>query len=407
MAKEEKIIETSKQVVQSYLLTTAGRDWGVYAEKFLLRLIEIAQCDIQGMDFRKGTDMKPHNPSLNYPLMTRNEVGDAIITIPIKSLLPDEGYTNYEYIREAIEQLQTKVLRWEETKTDKNGNIVYNAQGNPVRKWTSVQLVGKATGEDDESGYITVRIDTDIWKAMVDFTKGFRAFDLNIAMKLQSKYALRLYQLLSRQDHPLTYTIEDLKKQWGLEDKYPRPDDFIKRTIIPAKEELDAVSPYTFDYVPVKSNAPGKGKKPVTSIIFYPKHQLQFDNPRGLKGFDETQVIKEPIRRILREKYGFQWYELETTFDILYAAQRTITGADEEHPELLTFIVELYRNAVKSNDKKKYLIGSLKKHLQEKYNYTIKSKKELAAEEKLRKMAENKAKKEAANEPKLLGDIFK
>ena len=43
MAKEEKIIETSKQVVQSYLLTTAGRDWGVYAEKFLLRLIEIAQ----------------------------------------------------------------------------------------------------------------------------------------------------------------------------------------------------------------------------------------------------------------------------------------------------------------------------------------------------------------------------
>ena len=124
MAKEEKIIETSKQVVQSYLLTTAGRDWGVYAEKFLLRLIEIAQCDIQGMDFRKGTDMKPHNPSLNYPLMTRNEVGDAIITIPIKSLLPDEGYTNYEYIREAIEQLQTKVLRWEETKTDKNGNII-------------------------------------------------------------------------------------------------------------------------------------------------------------------------------------------------------------------------------------------------------------------------------------------
>ena len=163
MAKEEKIIETSKQVVQSYLLTTAGRDWGVYAEKFLLRLIEIAQCDIQGMDFRKGTDMKPHNPSLNYPLMTRNEVGDAIITIPIKSLLPDEGYTNYEYIREAIEQLQTKVLRWEETKTDKNGNIVYNAQGNPVRKWTSVQPREKTMNPDISPSGLTPTFGKPWW----------------------------------------------------------------------------------------------------------------------------------------------------------------------------------------------------------------------------------------------------
>lgn len=407
MAKEEKILETSKEVVQSYLLTIAGRDWGIYAEKFLLCLIEIAQCDIQGMDFKNKTDMKPHNPSLNYPLLTRNEVGDAIITIPIKSLLPDNEYTNYEYIREAIKQLQTKVLRWEETKTDKNGNIIYNAQGNPVRKWTSVQLIGKAMGEDDESGYIIVRIDSDIWKAMMDFTKGFRAFDLNIAMKLQSKYALRLYQLMSRQEHPLTYTIEELKKQWGLEDKYPRPDDFIKRTIIPAKEELDAVSPYTFNYIPVKSNEPGKGKKPVKAITFFPIHQIQYDKPRSFKGFDETMVIKEPIKRILHEKYGFQWYELSSTFDILYAAQRTMTGADEEHPNLLSFLVNLSRNAGKAKNKKGYVIKAIKMHLKEKYNYTFKSKKELAAEEKIRKMAESKAKKEAANEPKLLGDIFK
>lgn len=139
----------------------------------------------------------------------------------------------------------------------------------------------KGIGEDDDSGVITVRIDTDIWRAMVDFTKGFRAFDLNIALKLQSKYALRLYQLMSRQEEPLTYTIEDLKKQWGLEDKYDRADNFIKRTIIPAKEELDAISPYTFDFKPVKSNAPGRGNKPVTAITFFPKHQIQYETARG------------------------------------------------------------------------------------------------------------------------------
>lgn len=301
MTKEEIIAESSKEVVQSYLLTTAGRDWGVYAEKFLLRLVELAQGDIEGMNFKRGTDMKPHSPSLNYPNLTKNALGDAIVSIPVKDLLPDDGYTNYDYIYEAIEQLQTKVLRWEEPKLDKAGNIVYNANGQPVRRWTSVQLVGKASGEDDDSGVITVRIDTDIWRAMVDFTKGFRAFDLNIALKLQSKYALRLYQLMSRQEEPLTYTIEDLKKQWGLEDKYDRADNFIKRTIIPAKEELDAISPYTFDFKPVKSNAPGRGNKPVTAITFFPKHQIQYETARGTKGFDETQMLKEPVRRILKE----------------------------------------------------------------------------------------------------------
>lgn len=406
MAKEEIIAESSKEVVQSYLLTTAGRDWGVYAEKFLLRLVELAQGDIEGMNFKRGTDMKPHSPSLNYPNLTKNALGDAIVSIPVKDLLPDDGYTNYDYIYEAIEQLQTKVLRWEEPKLDKAGNIVYNANGQPVRRWTSVQLVGKASGEDDDSGVITVRIDTDIWRAMVDFTKGFRAFDLNIALKLQSKYALRLYQLMSRQEEPLTYTIEDLKKQWGLEDKYDRADNFIKRTIIPAKEELDAISPYTFDFKPVKSNAPGRGNKPVTAITFFPKHQIQYETARGTKGFDETQMLKEPVRRILKEKYGFEWYELQTTFDLLYTAQKTMTGADEDHPDLLTFLINLSHNAAKAEDKKKYIIGSIKRHLKEKYNVVMKSKKEIAAEEKIRKMAEKQA-NNVENEPKLLGDIFK
>lgn len=402
MAKEEIIAESSKEVVQSYLLTTAGRDWGVYAEKFLLRLVEIAQGDIQGMNFKRGTDMKPHSPSLDYPYLTKDVLGNAIVSIPIKDLLPDDGYTNYEYIRETIEQLQTKIMRWEAPKTDAKGNIVYNEQGVPVRKWKSVQLIGEAEGENDVNSCITVRINTNIWTAMVDFTKGFRAFDLNIAMKLQSKYALRLYQLMSRQETPLTFTIEELKKQWGLEDKYDRADNFIKRTIVPAKEELDAVSPYTFDFIPVKSNAPGRGNKPVTAITFFPKHQIQYETARGTKGFDETQMLKEPIRRILKEKYSFEWYELQTTFDLLYTAQKTMTGADADHPDLLTFLVNLSHNVSKAEDKKKYIIGSIKRHLKEKYNVVMKSKKEIAAEEKARKMAES-----AENAPKLLGDIFK
>lgn len=270
-------IKKAKEVVQSYLLTTARRYWGLYAERLLLRLVEVAQCDIEGIDFKNGTDMKPHTPSLNYPMVTRNTEGDAIVSLPIKSLFPDKGYINYKYIHEAIEELQSNGLSWEETKTDKNGNIIRNKQGQPVRQWISLQLAGRAEGEDSESGYVTVRINPDIWKAMLDFSKGFRAFDINVAMNLRSKYSLRLYQLISCQENPLTVTIDELKKQWVIEDKYPSSDDFIQSIIYPAQEELDAVSPYTFDFEPVISDEPGIGWKPIIAITFYPKHQLDCD----------------------------------------------------------------------------------------------------------------------------------
>ena len=412
MAKEEKIAETSKEVVQSYLLTTAGRDWGIYAEKFLLKLVEAAQGDIQGMDFRKtGKDLKPHSPSLNYPGITKNSDGDVFISIPVRELLPSDDYKNYDYVRETIEQLQTKILRWEAPKLDAKGNVVYNEAGLPVRKWKSVQLVGEAEGETDLNSCITVRINTNIWTAMVDFTKGFRAFDLKIALKLQSKYSLRLYQLMSRQDQPLTFKIDDLKQQWNLEGKYTRVDDFIKRTIDPAKEELDAVSPYTFDYKVVKSNAPGRGQKPVNAITFYPKHQIQFENEKTIKGFDETQMLKEPVRRLLKDKFGFTWVEMSTTFDIFYTAQKTFTGADEDHPVLSVFLDRLTRRALDAKDPKKYVVSCVKKHLQEKYNIVYKSKKQLAAEEKARKALEKAAaqKKDSkpVSGPVSLGELLK
>lgn len=303
--------------------------------------------------------------------------------------------------------MQTKILRWEAPKIDSHGNIVLNDQGDPVRKWKSVQLVGEAEGENDLNSCITVRINTNIWTAMVDFTKGFRAFDLKIAMKLQSKYSLRLYQLMSRQDQPLTYMIDELKTQWGLEDKYSRVDDFIKRTIDPAKEELDAISPYSFDYKVIKSNAPGRGQKPVAAITFFPKHQILKENAKSIRGFDETQMLKEPVRRILKEKYGFTWVELQTTFDILYMAQKTMTGADEDHPQLAVFLDRISRKALVAKKPQGYVISALKTHLKEKYSVVFKSKKEQAAEEKIRRMAAERNKKNAEQEPKMLGDLMK
>ncbi len=407
MAKEENTQETSKQLVQSYILTTARRDWGIYAERFLLRLVELAQTDISGMDFKKGKDLRPHTPSLSYPNVTRNEVGDAIVTIPVKELLPSEGYTNYQYIQEAVEQLQTKVLRWEETKLDADGKIVYK-DGKPAHKWTSVQLVGRAEGDDDIAGSIQVRIDSNIWKAMVDFTKGFRAFDLNVAMKLKSKYSLRIYQLLSRQEYPITYTIEDLKNQWGIQDSYKRPDDFINRAIIPAKNELDAVSPYSFDYKVERSDKAGRGKKPIEKITFFPIHQLQYESTSSLKGeFDAVSMMLKPeVKTILMEKYNFARYEINSNFELIFEAQKRMRGTDEDHPTLAKFLNDLSYGAAQAHDKKRYIIGSIKNHMREQYNFVYRSKKQKQADEKVLEEAKKAAAKKKKDEFTSLGDLF-
>ena len=52
MSTTALVKETSRELVQSYILTSARRDWGIYAERFLLRLVEIAQSDVLGLDFK-------------------------------------------------------------------------------------------------------------------------------------------------------------------------------------------------------------------------------------------------------------------------------------------------------------------------------------------------------------------
>ena len=72
---------------------------------------------------------------------------------------------------------------------------------------------------------------------------------------------MRLYKLVSKQTDPITYSIDYLRKEWGLEDKYKKVDDFISSTIGKAKEELDRVSPYSFDYQLNSAKSADENKK--------------------------------------------------------------------------------------------------------------------------------------------------
>jgi plasmid replication initiation protein len=58
-----------------------------------------------------------------------------------------------------------------------------------------------------------------VWDVLLNFTKGFSRYDLEIAFKLESTYSMRFYELLAGQKEPIAYSIENLRKEFKLDGK--------------------------------------------------------------------------------------------------------------------------------------------------------------------------------------------
>ena len=103
---------------------------------------------------------------------------------------------------------------------------------------------------DKKRGYVSFRLHPVIASVLVDFSKGYSKYALEIAMKFESVYSMRFFELLNSQTKAsnLTYTIEQLKSMFQIQNRYKQVNDFLRFVIEPAKKELDAKSPYSFDY---------------------------------------------------------------------------------------------------------------------------------------------------------------
>ena len=177
----------SKEVVESYIFSTVRHDFGIYSERLLLRLVELAQCEINGLDFKGGTDLGK---------VSVGAWGHAEITIPVKDILSGEDDTNYTKAKQSVRQLMGKFLEYEDDNTYKATQILNEVDVDKV------------------AGKMVIQVNRNVWNAMLDFSKGFRKYELETATKLRGKYSLRIYKLVSSQSQPITYLIEDLRKMW-------------------------------------------------------------------------------------------------------------------------------------------------------------------------------------------------
>lgn len=350
----------NRDLIESYNFTTLRSDIGLYGQRILLRLVEAANNEgaFQGLDFRHDDCRKIERDEI-----VTNLFGRTIVTIPAKSIMG----TSEEYTK--LKSDIKKIIRYIVEINKGNGNF---------------KLIPFFQSAEYKEGSITVEISSEIWNELLDFTRGFRKFELNIALSLTSKYSLRIYKLISGQTEPLTYSVKELKEMLGLstketvkidgkkiqiiKEKYKDINVFTRKVIEPARLELNQFSPYTFSYKFIYSEKVRKGRPAVSAIqfipIFRPKyrdenlHQNDLVNKHS-GAFNNFGLTKEQIN-FLKEKFELTDKGIENNYRIWNAFNRE----DIDLTDILDRLSVRVSNERPQNPQR-FVIGTLKSILKQ------------------------------------------
>lgn len=333
MARPIKENKENKNVIQSYILTTAKYQFSINEKRILYRLIERAQEEIQ------GTMIKNHLCKMQKNLWS------VSIEMPITAILgaiSTEGQrnTNYEEVKKAANSLVRKVVEWD----DKEGKTWY---------CTALIYNVKLT---KGSGIMKFDVSDWVWDMMLDFSKGFRKYELVTAMKFKSPYTMRFYELMSGQKKPLYLSLQELREMFGVQNKYKHPADLRKCIIEPAKKELDATSPYSF--FPKEERDGDKKTSKITGYTFFPVFHEHNQDKKLQKAEQQSKVtarfqLDDTIYEYLHHSFGFQSQEINKNKTTFIEGQNGI-------PDFIGFLSELKAASRFADNPKGYVINAIK-----------------------------------------------
>lgn len=341
MARPIKATDKNTNVLQSYILTTARYQFSVYEKRILYRLVEFAQGDIKsGLN---GEPIKNNLRPLYAQLRTDGDKEFGMYISDILDIDSNEGSTrnHYERVKDAFRSLMKKQIEWEDPEK---------------QTWICTPFVFNAS---INKGYAEFCVSKWFWAAIMNFAKGFRKYELLTAMKLKSPYSMRLYEMMSGQKKPFTLTIEQVREMFGLGDKYVRPSSIKERIFEPAKAELDAVAPYSFN---IKEERSGKGKtSPIIAFTFVPVfHENNQDKEiqakeRQSKTTSRLLYRDSDIWNILKHDYNFKSWEQNRN-------KETITQGEKIIPDFVGFLRSIKNESGYTNATNKigYVIGAIK-----------------------------------------------
>lgn len=268
---QEEREAASRDVVQSYIATTAMYDFNVYEKRVLYNLVKLAQSQIEGIKLAENLYRIDHR----YTDFLK-------IELPISDFLLDSEDKNHVRVKEALKSLHQKTFTYKDADVWECFSIIANPK---------IEL---------RSSQVSFIVNSKVWDVLLDFSRGFSRYDLEVAFSLESPYSMRFYEMMGGQDSPITFTLDTLRSEFKLEGKYSQSSDFIKYVVESARRELDEKSPVTFTYQPMK-----EGRK-ITKIIFFPVRQSDKETEDGLlhsmiRKYGAGAALSKEEFRFLRE----------------------------------------------------------------------------------------------------------
>ena len=225
--------------------------------------------------------------------------------------------------------------------------------------WTATQIIAKPKISKKE-GTVTFLVFDEIWNCILDFTKGYRKYELAIAMKFKSVYAMRFYELMSGQKKPLFVLLEGpdgLRERFCLQGKYERVNDFKRYVIDVAKKELDEHSPYSFV---------AKEEKEGRKVIGWTLFPVFYENREDSALQEQARMAKVTARLQLGNNvYDYLKFSFDFKSDEINKNKKTLIEGQNRIPDFMGFLGELKKGARLAENPKGYVIGAIKRKLKE------------------------------------------
>ena len=318
-----RTIKSNELAIQSYIFTTAKYDFNAYEKRIMYRLVELAQDELKGIMIRD-------NMHKIEPTLFGRE-----ITMPVADILRNEKDQNYTIAKKAFRSLAQKGVEYEDDKFWQYTAIISNPKIDKIK------------------GSVVFTVLDDIWRCLLDFTKGYRKYELITAMQFKSVYSMRMYELMSGQKRPLEFTFEDLKQRFGVKDKYKLVGHFKTRVLDIAKKELDECSPYSFNYIEIK-----EGRK-VVGFKFFPTFHPDKQDPELYEREKRSKLTARA--QISREALDYLRYSFEFKAAEINKNKKTIIEGEQKIPDFIGFLSSLVGPSRTAKNRIGYVINAIKK----------------------------------------------
>lgn len=267
----------------------------------LSKLTNIYETRLFGWVLAKAQSvLKLYNKDLSA-INVQHALDVTRVTIPARLLL-GEGDKNYREVVKAFE-LADKKIEYEREDRLYHLNII-----------AFPELV-----KDGRKSLVTFVIHSQIWHALLDFSKGYRTFSITTFMSLKSRFSVIFYLIITNQRQPKTYLLSTLRKLTGTDQlhAYDRTGNFMMRVVDVAQKELSEKAPWCFDY---SLNQSGRSHR-ITEIVIAPRLNQAYNQPTTGETRHTAAVLRigleDEVMRYLGDHYGMTPKEVERVEPLL------------------------------------------------------------------------------------------